>query len=149
MKFVYNSIENISGKRENASQPFTSYVSFRLFQINSKWRYDVKNMDRNAYSYLIEKKTLWEKEKLLVTSNFFFSHNVFKSCLLLMRQNEYLWSKGLRWFSSFPKLLSKAFFLWIMKTCDCLVKTFNSLQQDKILDLSKLKAFADDKINLT
>ena len=29
-------------------------------------------------------KTLWEKEKLLVTSNLFFSHNVFKSCLLLM-----------------------------------------------------------------
>ena len=24
------------------------------------------------------------------------SHNVFKSCLLLMRQNDYLWSKGLR-----------------------------------------------------
>ena len=28
-------------------------------------------------------------------SNFFFSHNVIKSCLLLMGQNEYLWSKGL------------------------------------------------------
>ena len=27
--------------------------------------------------------------------NFSFSNNVFKSCLLLMRQNEYLWSKGL------------------------------------------------------
>ena len=25
------------------------------------------------------KKTLWEKEKLLVTSNFFFSHSVLKS----------------------------------------------------------------------
>ena len=35
------------------------------------------------------------KKKLLITSNFFFSHNVFKSCLLLMRQNEYIWSKGL------------------------------------------------------
>ena len=38
---------------------------------------------------------MWEKEKLLVTSNFSFSHNVFKSCHLLMCQNEYLWSKGL------------------------------------------------------
>ena len=28
---------------------------------------------------------------------FSFSHNVFKSCLLLVRQNEYLWSKGLRY----------------------------------------------------
>ena len=44
---------------------------------------------------MIEWKTLWEMEKLLVTSNFSFSHNVFKSCLLLMRLNEYPWSKGL------------------------------------------------------
>ena len=35
-------------------------------------------------------------EKLIVTSNFFSSHDVFKSCLLLMRQNEYIWSKGLQ-----------------------------------------------------
>ena len=49
-----------------------------------------------GHNYLIEKKTLWEKKKLLVTSNFFFSHNIFKNCLLLMRQNEYLWSKGLK-----------------------------------------------------
>ena len=41
-------------------------------------------------------KTLCEKEKLLVTSNFSFSH-VFKSCLLLMRQNEYPCSKGLNY----------------------------------------------------
>ena len=35
-------------------------------------------------------------DKLLVTSNFFFSHIDFKSCQVLMCQNEYLWSKGLR-----------------------------------------------------
>ena len=35
-----------------------------------------------------------EKEKLLIMSNFFFSHNVLKSCLLFMCQNEYLWSNG-------------------------------------------------------
>ena len=38
---------------------------------------------------------MWEKEKLLIKSNFSFSHNVFKSCLLLMHQNEYLLCKGL------------------------------------------------------
>ena len=43
-----------------------------------------------GYNYLIELKTLWEKEKLLVTSNFSFSHSVFKSCLMLMCQNECL-----------------------------------------------------------
>ena len=31
-----------------------------------------------AESYLNGKETLWEKEKLLVTSNFSFSHSVFK-----------------------------------------------------------------------
>ena len=44
---------------------------------------------------LIELNTWWEKKKLLVTSNFSFSHNVFKSCLFLMHQNQYRWSKGL------------------------------------------------------
>ena len=51
-------------------------------------------MDRWRCNYLTEWKTLWKKEKLLITSNFSFSHIVFKSCLLLMRQNEYLWNKG-------------------------------------------------------
>ena len=32
-----------------------------------------------GYNYLIERKTLWEKKKLLVTSNFVFAHNI---CLL-------------------------------------------------------------------
>ena len=52
-------------------------------------------MDKWGYSYLIDLKTLWEKEKLLVTSNFSFSYHVFKICLLLMRQNEYICSKDL------------------------------------------------------
>ena len=33
-------------------------------------------------------KTLWEKEKLLVTSNFSFSHCVFKSLVLPTRKNK-------------------------------------------------------------
>ena len=60
-----------------------------------------------GYSYLIEMKTLWQIEKLLVTSNFSFSHNVLKSCLLLMQQNEYLWGKGFLP----PKFFSNADFL--------------------------------------
>ena len=31
----------------------------------------------------------------IARNNFFFSRYVFRSCLLLMRKNEYLWSKGL------------------------------------------------------
>ena len=46
------------------------------------------------FSDCVEKK-FSEKEKLLVTNNFSFSHNVFKSCLLVMHQTEYVWSKGI------------------------------------------------------
>ena len=38
---------------------------------------------------------LLEKEKLLVTSNFSFSHSVFKRLLLQTRKNQGLFGKGL------------------------------------------------------
>ena len=40
-------------------------------------------------------KTLWEKEKLLVMSNFSFSHSVFKRLVLQTRKNQGLFGKGL------------------------------------------------------
>ena len=43
-----------------------------------------------------KKKTLWEKEKLLVTSNFSFSHNVFKRLALLTCKNQGLFGKRLK-----------------------------------------------------
>ena len=45
--------------------------------------------------FSIWKKTLREKEKLLVTSNFSFSHRVFKRVLLQTRKNQGLFGKGL------------------------------------------------------
>ena len=42
-----------------------------------------------------EKKTLWEQEKLLVTSNFSFSRSVFKRLVLQTRKNQGLFGKGL------------------------------------------------------
>ena len=45
-------------------------------------------------------KTWWEKEKLLVTSNFSFSLSVFKGLVLQTHQNQGLFGKGLiliRW----------------------------------------------------
>ena len=41
-------------------------------------------------------KTLWEKEKLLITSNFSFSHSVFKRLILQTRKNQGLFGKGLK-----------------------------------------------------
>ena len=40
-------------------------------------------------------KTLWEKKKLLVTSNFFFSCSVFERLVLQTRKNQGLFGKGL------------------------------------------------------
>ena len=40
-------------------------------------------------------KTLWEKEKLLVTSNFSFSYSVFKRLVLQTHKNQGLFGKGL------------------------------------------------------
>ena len=42
-------------------------------------------------------KTLWEKEKLLVASNFSFFHSVFKRLVLQTRKNQGLFRKGLRY----------------------------------------------------
>ena len=47
-------------------------------------------------SPLKEQKTLWEKVKLLVTSNFSFSHSVFKRLVLQTRKIQGLFGKGLR-----------------------------------------------------
>ena len=40
-------------------------------------------------------KTEWEKEKLLITSNFSFSHSVFNRLVLQTRKNQGLFGKGL------------------------------------------------------
>ena len=48
-----------------------------------------------AENYLNGQKTMWEKEKLLVTSNFTFFHSVFKRLLLQTRKNQGLFGKGL------------------------------------------------------
>ena len=45
--------------------------------------------------YHIGYKTLWEKEKLLVTSNFSFSHNVFHSYISIVHQNTVSCGNGL------------------------------------------------------
>ena len=42
-------------------------------------------------------KTLREKEKLLVMSNFSFSHSVFKRLVLQTRKNQGLFGKGLNY----------------------------------------------------
>ena len=54
---------------------------------------------------MIGQKTLWKKEKMLVTSIFSFSCNVFKRLLFLTHENQGLFGKGLKK-CSFNSLLS-------------------------------------------
>ena len=68
-------------------------TNFRLFwferlcrQRFQIWRIRQKVLQRG-------RKALWEKEKLLVTSNFFFSHSVFKRLILQTRKNQGLFGK--------------------------------------------------------
>ena len=56
-------------------------------------------------------KTLWEKEKMLVTSNFSFSHSVFKRLLLQTYKNQGQFGKGLK----LAKILSRKTFRQIPK----------------------------------
>ena len=50
---------------------------------------------KKAESFPKGQKTLREKEKLLVTSNFSFSYSVFKRLILQTRKNQGLFGKGL------------------------------------------------------
>ena len=69
--------------------------NFGLFQTERVCRRYLINFMKMAESSLKWLKTLWEKEKLLVTSNFSFSHSVFKRLLLQTRKNQSFFEKGL------------------------------------------------------
>ena len=58
------------------------------------------------------------KEEIAHYEQFLLSPQCFQSCLLLMRQNEYLWSKGLRAESTNDLLIQVLCMLtgWIFKT---------------------------------
>ena len=50
---------------------------------------------RIVESFANEKKTVWEKETLLIMSNFSFSYSVFKRLVLQTRKHQGLFGKGL------------------------------------------------------
>ena len=60
-----------------------------LLQTTSKPYYQ-KYIYLYKSNFLVELKTFWQKDKLLVLSNFSFCNNVFKSCLLDVRKLMYV-----------------------------------------------------------
>ena len=71
----------------------TERVCRRQFQIRQKWQKVIQTCGKH-----------WEKEKLLVTSNFSFSHSVFKRLVSQGRQKVSLCGNGLK--------ASKNLFVW-------------------------------------
>ena len=78
----------------------TRRQSFRLVQIERNCRQHFKVHLRLKNKCHIGKKTWWEKEKLLVKSNFSFFHRVFHSYISSVRQNVALCGSGLTLYST-------------------------------------------------
>ena len=69
----------------NVELIFNSFPHDNIFFYSSKLRElsdDNFNFDKNSAKFSKRVKTRWEKEKLLVTSNFSFYHSVFKRLAL-------------------------------------------------------------------
>ena len=62
----------------------------------------ISNLMKMSKSTPYSQKTLWEKEKLLIRSNFSFSHSVFKRLILQTRINQGFLVKGLTLYHIIP-----------------------------------------------
>ena len=90
MLWIWSSLQNCHFGRVS---PFL-ICQFYALQIQQQIKIGYQKYEKMGKQLSDWVKMLWKK-KLIVKSNFSFSHNVFKICMLLMHQNEYLWSKGL------------------------------------------------------
>ena len=85
---------HISVITEDVDLTLSQRTNFRHFQTERVCRRQFKIW----WKWVLQKgrKTLWEKEKLLVTSNFSFSHSVFQRLVLQTRENHGLFGNGLK-----------------------------------------------------
>ena len=84
-------------------------TNVKVFQTERFCTTTISNLMKMAESFQNDQKTLWEKEKLLVTSNFTFTHRVFKRPVLQTHKNQGLFGKGLNnpWERGLLKTLEK------------------------------------------
>ena len=113
----------------------------------------ISNLLKMADSSPTWKKTPWVKEKLLVSSNFYFSHSVFKRLVPQTHKNKGLLGKGLI-LSTIVFNLDQSKILSSFKglryvSSEQVMYLFNPVLDHKILASSKLKAFADNKLTLS
>ena len=79
-------------------------TNFKLFQTSKNLQTTISNLTKMAEIYPNGRKTLWEKEKLLVTSNFSFAHSVFKRLVSQGRQKVSLFGNGLTLYHTTPTI---------------------------------------------
>ena len=120
------------------SLTLSQMTNFRLFQTEGVLQMPILSLMKIVEGFLKGFKILWKKKKLLIMSNFFFSHSVFKIFVLQTRKNQGLFGKGL------------------IHTCTMNIGVkgeetlnINPLPGNKISDQSKLKALADNKLDVT
>ena len=74
--------------------PFPTTTNFRLFQTQSICRHF--KLDENGKIWVLQTdRKHWEKGKLLIMSNFYFSHSIFNRLELQTHKNQGLFGKGL------------------------------------------------------
>ena len=78
---------------------FSKTVNFRLFQTERVWRRQFQIWWKWQRVFQMFRKHWGKKEKLLIMSNFCFSHSVFKRLVLQTRKNQGLFGKGLTHYS--------------------------------------------------
>ena len=99
-----DSLELFFSQKLNTIKPVLETTCFNPFPNDKFWtgpnlkslQTTISNLLKMAEISTNGWKTLWEKKKLLVTSNFFFSHSVFKRLVLQTRKNQGLFGKGLK-----------------------------------------------------
>ena len=159
-------------------------TNFRLFQTERVCRRQVQIWQKWQKVIQTGRKH-WEKEKLLITSNFSFSHSVLKRLVFQGRQKVSLCGNGLKCRLQFVSIWTSVKFCGLVMSWEfdtglpgfsyflphhpvrsisghfeiriyysefdllSYLKLINPLLKDKILDRSKFKALADNKINVT
>ena len=79
---------------QNVFSPFPN-DKFQTLPNQRSLKTTILSLMKIAKSYPKGLKSLWENEKLLVLSNFSFSHRVFQRLLLQTRKNQGLFGKGI------------------------------------------------------
>ena len=108
--------ENINFNQLTLSQT----TSVRLLPNWKSLQTTISNLKKMEDSSTNGLKTLWEKEKLLVTSNFSFSHSVFKRLVLEkgLRENIIISMMSITLIIPKGNIIKKKIYIYIMITCD-------------------------------